>query len=109
MEANRTRKAMRYLIGSDNQGFAHTVGVPPEVDVANADLMCAAPDLLAAAQRAQCGCSIAERESGHLVDCWMPDLLAAIAKATVTVARQLAGTSAAPCGASLRRSPCGAA
>jgi hypothetical protein len=48
---------------------------------ANAILYAAAPDLLEAAKRAQCQCSILERDSGHLVDCWMPDLSEAIAKA----------------------------
>ncbi len=38
-------------------------------------------ELLEAAKQAQCGCSIAERESGHRVECWMPALLDAIAKA----------------------------
>ena len=48
---------------------------------ANARLMVAARDLFEAAKDAQCSCSIAERESGHLTDCWMPALEAAIAKA----------------------------
>ena len=34
--------------------------------------------LLMAAQKAQCPCSIPERDSGHLSDCWMPGLLEAI-------------------------------
>mgnify|MGYP001616827613 CR=1 FL=1 len=40
-----------------------------------------APELLRAARQAQCACSIKERDSGHLLDCWMPALTAAIAKA----------------------------
>ena len=36
-------------------------------------------NLREAAEQAQCSCSIAERESGHLVDCWMPSLREAIA------------------------------
>lgn len=36
------------------------------------------PTLLEAFDKAQCACSIAERESGHLVDCWYPDLEEAI-------------------------------
>lgn len=38
-------------------------------------------DLLDAAESAQCGCTVAERESGHQFECWMPALLEAIAKA----------------------------
>lgn len=38
-------------------------------------------ELLAAAEQAQCGCTVRERASGHLTECWMPDLSAAIAKA----------------------------
>jgi hypothetical protein len=52
-----------------------------ETDEANARLIAAAPDLLEAAKHAQCSCTTAQRDSGHSVDCWMPDLRAAIAKA----------------------------
>lgn len=38
-------------------------------------------ELLAAARNAQCGCTVKERLSGHLVECWMPALTDAIAKA----------------------------
>lgn len=50
---------------------------------ANAHLIAAAPDLLVALKEAvrSCGCSLAQRESGHHVDCFAPDALAAIAKA----------------------------
>lgn len=37
--------------------------------------------LIAAAEDAQCDCSVKERHSGHKVGCWMPALSAAIAKA----------------------------
>lgn len=47
----------------------------------NAMLLVAAPDLLAACETAQCECSVEERESGHLVGCWMPAMQDAIAKA----------------------------
>jgi hypothetical protein len=50
---------------------------------ANARLLAAAPALLDAAEHAQCACSVRERDSGHLVGCWMPALLAAIALATL--------------------------
>lgn len=36
-------------------------------------------DLATAAAAAQCACSVAERDSGHLVGCWMPALSEAIA------------------------------
>lgn len=39
---------MKYLKGSDGQGFAHTVGLHEPCDTANANLIAAAPDLLAA-------------------------------------------------------------
>lgn len=48
---------------------------------ANARLIAAASELLEAAKWAQCDCTPRQRDSGHLVGCWMPDLLAAIAKA----------------------------
>jgi enterochelin esterase-like enzyme len=50
--------------------------------IANARLIAAAPELLEAAKEAQCSCTLRERASGHLVECWMPALVAAIAKAT---------------------------
>lgn len=34
-----------------------------------------------AAEGAQCPCSLRERESGHRVGCWMPDLVDWLAKA----------------------------
>lgn len=49
---------------------------------ANARAIAALPDLLNAARDAQCSCNPAQRESGHLVECWMPRLDEAIAKAT---------------------------
>jgi hypothetical protein len=52
----------------------------PNPTGANARLVAAAPDLLAALEAAQCSCSISERESGHITGCWMPDAIAAIAK-----------------------------
>lgn len=42
---------MKFLVGSDGQGFAHTVGLQEPQDEANAQLMVAAPDLLAALKR----------------------------------------------------------
>ena len=50
-------------------------------DEANARLIAAAPDLLRAAKDAQCACPLGERDLGHRVDCWMPALSSAIAKA----------------------------
>ena len=48
---------------------------------ANARLIAAAPELLEALQQVDCKCSIAERDSGHLTDCYMPVVLSAMAKA----------------------------
>jgi hypothetical protein len=42
--------------------------------------------LLTAAESAQCACSLKERESGHLIDCWRPELSEAIAHAKVELA-----------------------
>lgn len=42
--------SMKFLVGADGQGFAHTVGLSEPTDRANADLMVAAPDLYAALQ-----------------------------------------------------------
>ena len=35
--------------------------------------------LVEAANNAQCECSVAERDSGHKVGCWMPQLQSALA------------------------------
>lgn len=56
-------------------------GLPTDEDLANAHLIAAAPDLYAALEKAQCGCSTEERESGHRVDCWFPEADAALKKA----------------------------
>jgi hypothetical protein len=50
---------------------------------ANARLIAAAPELLAELKEAvkDCRCSLAERDSGHRIDCFAPGALAAIAKA----------------------------
>lgn len=44
---------MRFFVGANGQGFAHTVGLPGEEDVANANLIAAAPDLLDVARAAE--------------------------------------------------------
>lgn len=38
---------MKYLVGADDQGFAHTVGLGEPRDTANAKLIISAPELLA--------------------------------------------------------------
>lgn len=48
---------------------------------ASCPLHAAAPELLEAAKKVTCGCSVAEAISGHHVDCAMPELIAAIQKA----------------------------
>jgi enterochelin esterase-like enzyme len=35
--------------------------------------------IVEAAEKAQCGCSISQRDSGHAVDCWRPELDEALA------------------------------
>jgi hypothetical protein len=52
IETQETGVKMRTLIGANGQGFAWTVGLSPEVDMANADLMSAAPTMLEALERA---------------------------------------------------------
>jgi hypothetical protein len=47
--------------------------------------ICAVPDLIAACQEAQCGCSPPLRDSGHISGCWMPQMIAALKKAGVEV------------------------
>lgn len=54
---------MKFLFsGTNKQGFAHTVGLDEPEDTANANLIAAAPDLLAAAkaveQTCPCDCDI---------------------------------------------------
>ena len=57
--------SMKYLIGADGQGFAHTVGLREPRDRANAYLLAAAPDLKAACEAAESaiGATIAAHES----------------------------------------------
>lgn len=62
--------------------WCHQNAVPAKEVAPNARLIAAAPELLEAAMQADCGCSVAERDSGHRPECWMPALAAAIAKAT---------------------------
>lgn len=38
---------MKYFVGADDQGFAHTVGLGEPRDTANAKLIISAPELLA--------------------------------------------------------------
>lgn len=52
-QQDRTGDRMRYIVGADGQGFAHTVGLNPTRDSANADLIAAAPELLAYAKSEQ--------------------------------------------------------
>lgn len=47
MVQERDGRRMKHLVGADGQGFACTVGLSPETDAANADLMISAPTLLA--------------------------------------------------------------
>ncbi len=42
---DKTKTQMRFLVGSNGQGFAHTVGLNPVEDSANAALIAAAPEM----------------------------------------------------------------
>lgn len=68
-------------IADPSPDFRHQGFTASEIRNANAAMIAAAPSLYEAALKAQCACSIKERDSGHLVDCWMPEMLAAITKA----------------------------
>lgn len=46
--ADTTKPHMKYLVGANEQGFGHTVGLQEPEDTANAHLIAAAPELLAA-------------------------------------------------------------
>lgn len=46
----------------------------------NQELRAALEAIRAAAKNAQCDCTLAERDSGHKTDCWMPEFREAIAK-----------------------------
>ena len=65
-----------YCIGTD--AGIDSIAVCSQRDAA---LISAAPELLEAAMQAECKCTLAERDCGHRVDCWMPGLKSAIAKA----------------------------
>jgi hypothetical protein len=39
------------------------------------------PAIIEAAKHAQCKCTVKERISGHLLECWMPELNEALARA----------------------------
>ena len=41
-----SERQMRFLVAANNQGFCHTVGLDSETDIANADLIASAPELL---------------------------------------------------------------
>lgn len=45
--------SIRFLAGSDGQGFAHTVGLNPARDAANADMIAAARDMYEALKAVQ--------------------------------------------------------
>lgn len=80
VKGNEVRRglSMKFLKGADNQGFAHTVGLGEPLDTANARLIAAAPDLLAALKAV---CAADDRKSlVALVDV-LPAARAAITKA----------------------------
>lgn len=85
------RRKPRYEIRTETAGIGFLIGVcncgDGDEDAKHARLFAAAPDLLEAAQAADCACSVRERDSGHRTGCWMPALQAAIAKATTPTER----------------------
>lgn len=84
-EVDGNRASEQLVIISEFGEVAQVFGGdnPDDETIPNALLIAAAPDLLdACKQMVQwCTCSIAERESGHHVDCYVPAVLALIAKA----------------------------
>ena len=68
-----------FLIGIANCGDAHE-------DIKHANLMAGAPKLLEALREAvhDCGCTIGERASGHVLECGAPAWQALIEKITST-------------------------
>jgi hypothetical protein len=53
-------RTMKYLVGADGQGFAHTVGLGELRDTANANLIAAAPDLFKALKALSEACYTAD-------------------------------------------------
>jgi hypothetical protein len=74
------RPHMKWLVGADGQGFAMTPGLNEPTDTANANLLIAAPELLAACHRAV---RMLEQKQGvdAVADSVLQQCAAAIAKA----------------------------
>lgn len=49
--------------------------------MADGNLITAAPEMLETLESVDCKCSVKERESGHLTDCFMPSVFEVIKKA----------------------------
>jgi hypothetical protein len=81
------RKGRTLMVLARDGGMAiivNEVGRPAtKTDRANACLIAQAPPLLRELRIAVqfCGCTVAERESGHRIDCWAPSALDVIEKA----------------------------
>lgn len=77
--------SMKFLKASSGQGFAHTVGLSEPTDTANANLIAAAPDLLAALKALLCSIDELDTDTPHISLVPLADALtvarAAIAKA----------------------------
>jgi hypothetical protein len=61
-------------------GYGQTVAILARgMEPGNGAVMAAAPEAVAAlrliAEKMQCACSVAERNSGHRTDCWMPEIV----------------------------------
>jgi hypothetical protein len=68
--------ASGYNVGLDN-GLQEAV----EIYEQSAKLEALNAELVEALKNAQCGCSLKERMSGHLIDCWRPDVNELISRA----------------------------
>lgn len=70
------REQAERVIAENSAGWATEADAKARIDAAERRLAA----VEAAARNAQCSCSLDECASGHRVDCWMPELTAALAE-----------------------------